>query len=132
VALELADCLCQQGGDHDDEIRALCEIARERTLPDDLINFVYRDGLEGYLAVRRGETEEGVRLARRGLEVAETTDAVDVINRSIMLLIVSVSLAGDMEEATRLGASATALAEAKGDVAGAAWIRGRLAELGAP
>jgi tetratricopeptide (TPR) repeat protein len=130
VALELADCICQQGTDRDDEIRAFCELARERTIPGDLINFLYLDGLEGYLAVRGGRPEEGVRLARRGLEAAETTDAVDVINRSLTLLVVCLSVAGKAAEAAKVGASALGLAERKGDVAGAAWIRRRLAELG--
>ena len=71
-----------------------------------------------------------MRLARRGLEAAEQTDAIDVINRSLALLAVSTTLARRVEEAATLGASAVAHAEAKGDVGGAAWIRRRLAGLG--
>jgi class 3 adenylate cyclase/tetratricopeptide (TPR) repeat protein len=130
VALELADCICHQDAERDDEIRALCELARETTTPGDLINFVYLDGVEGFLAVRRGDGDEGLRLARRGLEAAQTTDAVDVINRSSLLLCLCLAGTGRMEEAASIGAGAIAVAEEKGDVAGAAWIRRRLAVLG--
>jgi predicted protein tyrosine phosphatase len=75
---------------------------------------------------------EGLRLARRGLEAAETTDAVDVINRSSMLLVLCLAGTGQTNEAASIGAGAIALAEAKGDVAGAAWIRRRVSDLGGP
>jgi len=72
VALYLAELLYEVG--RYDEIEALCAIGRANTTPDDLVNFVYLDMLEGCLLARRGRHAEAEERVRHAVATAETTD----------------------------------------------------------
>ena len=129
VALDLATTLVRQG--REDESRALCALAREITLPDDLVNFVYLDAIEALLAAREGRFEEAERLARRNVERSETTDFFAVRGmRARETLAEVLALGGRTDEAREVASQAIALHDAKGDVAGAAALRAQLAVVG--
>jgi tetratricopeptide (TPR) repeat protein len=129
VALELAACLVQQ--DKVDEARALCETARERTLPEDTVNFIFLNEVESRLGARAGDLDEAERLARRAVELAETTDFIALRGmRSRGALAEILALRGKADEASVVAAEAIADHESKGDVAGVAVLRKRFAEVG--
>ena len=128
MALSLADCLYSQG--RLDEAEHLCSWVRERSDADDVVNFVYLAGLEGLLLARRGHHEEGVRSARRAVELGETTDYFEARAWPRTALAETLALVGRMDEAAESGAQALAIYAAKGDITGAARVRGRLAGLG--
>jgi class 3 adenylate cyclase/tetratricopeptide (TPR) repeat protein len=129
VALELAQSLVRQG--RDEEARALCALARERTLAEDMVNFVYLDGTEAHLAARDGRLEDAERLARSGFERAETTDFFALRGmRAGATLAEILQLAGKSDEAAAVGSKAIGFHDAKGDVAGAAVLREQLERAG--
>ncbi len=128
VALDLAQCLVRQG--RDDEARTYWELGRERSLPNDVVNFVYVDVIEGLMLAREGRIDDAIPLARRGLERAETTDFFNIRGlRAREPLAEILALAGSEIEAASVAADAIAIHQAKGDVAGAAAIRERLATM---
>jgi len=128
VALCLADRLSAQG--RLDEAAALCVRARERTGADDLVNFVYLDGLEGVLLARAGSHDEGWVRAQRAVGVADTTDFFELRAWSRLWLAETLVVAGRAADASETAASILLIHEAKGDVTGAARTRERLVELG--
>jgi len=126
VALELAQCLVRQG--RDDEARALGALASERTLSEDTVNFFYLDETEAHLAAHQGRLDDAERLARRGLEWAETTDFFDLRGmRARGTLAEILALRGKRGEAAAVVTEALAIHEAKGDAAGVAVLRAQLA-----
>ncbi len=129
VALTLAECLYRSGSD-DAEIESLCDKARETTGADDLVNFVWLDMIGGLLHARRGEHEQAEECSRRALALAETTDFYPARSYSRAYLAEALALMGRSEEAAEMAAQSFEILEAKGDVAGAAQYRSRLAELG--
>jgi len=130
VTLYLADCLLAQG--RLDEVEALCVRARELTSADDVVNFVFLDGVEGVLLGHSGRPEEGCELAKRAVELAETTDFFELHAWSRMWLAESLAIAGRNAEAAENAARALAIHEAKGDLTGGARARERLDKLGIP
>jgi hypothetical protein len=113
-----------------EEVTALCTVARERTLAGDLVNFVYLDGIEGRRLAHAGFAEEGVRLSRQAAETADTTDNFDVLSHAWHSLAETLVLAGELDEATQAAARSIEVRTAKGDVAGAAALERRYRELG--
>jgi class 3 adenylate cyclase len=130
VALCLVNCLLLRRPPDDEEVVALAAFARERSLPGDLVNFVYLDGIEGRSAAYRGAAEEGLRLARSGAETADTTDNFDVRSAAWYALAETAQLAGEPGEAGRAAATSIEIRTAKGDVAGVAALELRYSELG--
>jgi tetratricopeptide (TPR) repeat protein len=129
VALTLAECL-YRGGSADAEIKELCNRARETTGTDDLINFVWLDVIGGLLHARRGESEQAEECLHRALALAETTDFYFARSHSRAFFAEALALVGRSEEAAEMAAQSFEIFEAKGDVAGAAQFRSRLAALG--
>ena len=129
VTLTLAECL-YRGGSGDAEIEELCGRAREATGADDLVNFVWLDLIGGLLHARRGEREQAEECLRRALALAETTDFYFARSYSRAFLAEALALMGRSEEAAEMAAQSFEIFEAKGDVAGAAQFRPRLALLG--
>jgi ATP/maltotriose-dependent transcriptional regulator MalT len=129
VAVELAEALVHRDVG-EAEITSLSASARERSLPEDLVNFVYVDAIEGVMSARRGNLDEAAPLARRSLEGAEGMDHFDVLGTVRLLGAETLDRCGEHDEAAALAASAVAAFVAKGDVTGAAWVRARLDELG--
>jgi tetratricopeptide (TPR) repeat protein len=130
VALVLVNCLLQRRPPDDDEIARICVSARERTLAGDLVNFVYLDGIEARRLAHAGSAEEAVKLARRAVETAETTDNFDVRSHVWLALAETLRLTGDTDEAGRAAGESIAIRTAKGDVAGAAALERHFDEVG--
>ena len=129
IALELAGCLVRQ--ENVEEARALCETARERTLPEDTVNFIFLNEVESHLSAKSGDLDEAERLARRAVELAETTDFFALRGmRSRGVLAEILALRGKKDEAAMVAAEAIAHHENKGDVAGVAVLRKRFADVG--
>lgn len=130
VALRLADCLVQTREPDDAEVVELCARARERSLPSDLVNFIYLDALEGRRLAYEGSHAAGVEQARRAIETVETTDNFDVRSTVWASLAETLLQAGEPEEAAQAAATSIEIRSAKGDVAGTAALERRFAELG--
>jgi tetratricopeptide (TPR) repeat protein len=130
VALSLANCLLLRRDPDDEEVAALVSVARERTLSGDLVNFVYLDAIEARRLVHAGSVEEGIRVGRRGVETADTTDNFDVRASAWYGLAETYRLAGRPEDAGRAAAGSIAIRAAKGDVAGVAALERRYRQLG--
>ena len=129
LALILAYCLQRQG--RAAEARELCEVARERTLAGDLVNFIYLDVVEGELAAMEGRLDEAERHARRAVERAETTDFVFLRGlRSRGALGAVLARRGKTEEAAVVAAHAVGLHASKGDVAGVRLLREQFEKAG--
>jgi tetratricopeptide (TPR) repeat protein len=129
VALALAECLYRRGAE-DAEIEALCIQAREATGAADLVNFFWLDLIAGLLHARRGEHEEAEECSRRAVALAETTDFYPARSYSGAYLAETLALAGRSGEAAEVATRSFEIFEAKGDVAGVAQFRSRLASLG--
>ena len=129
VAVELAEALVHRGV-REDEIASLSASAREKSLPEDFVNFVYVDGIDAVLHARRGNLGEAAPLARRSLEGAADMDHFDVLGTVRLLAAETLDRCGEHEEAAGLASSALAVFEQKGDLTGTAWARARLQELG--
>ena len=87
------------------------------------------DALESCLLPRRGELAEAERLARCGVEVAETTDFYEVRGFAFECLAETLALAGKQDEAVSSLERATEVYEEKGDVVFAARAREKLGSL---
>ena len=129
VVLSLVNCLLSRCAPDDPEVAELCARARERSLAGDLVNFVYLDGIEARRLAHAGSTAEGIELARKAAETADTTDNFDVRSHAWHALAETFSLAGDPDGAGRAAAKSIEIRVAKGDVAGAAALERRYAEL---
>jgi class 3 adenylate cyclase len=125
--LVLADVVARAG--RYEEAEALCAEARAMSPPDDVATICGVDALEGHLLARRGDVVRGERLARRGLELAETTDFVEVRGLAHMRAAQALAAAGKSDEALALAQNAVAIYTAKGDVTGAAVARAVADEL---
>ena len=130
VALRLADCLLLTRPPDDDEVSALCAVARERTLEGDLVNFVYLDGIEARRLAYAGSADEARDLAAKATQTADTTDNFDVRSHAWYARAETLHLLDEVEEARRAAGESIAIRIAKGDVAGAAALERRYAELG--
>jgi class 3 adenylate cyclase/tetratricopeptide (TPR) repeat protein len=128
VAVYLAQCLYTQG--RFDEVRELCAVVREASPPDDLINFVLADALEGSLLSQDGRYGEAEVLFRQAVDGVETTDFFFARSEIQLLHAEALLLAGEATAASRAAALGVAPLDEKGDIAGAANARKRLAELG--
>ena len=84
----------------------------------------------GLLHARRGEHEQAEECSRRAVALAETTDFYPARSYSWAYLAETLALSGRSEEAAEAAAQSFEILEAKGDVAGAAQFRSRLALLG--
>ncbi len=125
VALCLVNGLLLRRPPDDEEVAALCAVARERMLAGDLVNFVYLDGIEGRRLAHAGSAEEGILLSRQAAETADTTDNFDVRSHAWSALAETFVLVGDPDEAGRAAAKSIEIRTAKGDVAGAAALERR-------
>jgi len=117
TAFVLADILVRTGNYEEAEV--LCAEARDTSSPEDVATICGVDALEGFLRARRGDFAAGERLARRGVELAETTDFPEVRGLALMLAARALAEVGKRDEAVGLARKAVAVYEAKGDVAGA-------------
>jgi len=128
VALTLAYLLYYAG--RYDEIETLCATGRAYTTPEDLVNFVYLDMIEGGMYARRERHAEAEERVRRALALAETTDFYWLRGTARLFLAEALGLAGRTGEASEDAAVGLAHYDAKGDIASAAMARERLVTLG--
>jgi hypothetical protein len=129
VALNLADLLERDG--RDDEARELCVLARERTLAEDITNFVMGHAIEARLAAKSGELEQAEVLARHAVELGASTDLVDARGMYSQAALAEVlALRGKHDEAVTSATEALTVHRAKEDVAGAAVLRDGFVRLG--
>jgi class 3 adenylate cyclase/tetratricopeptide (TPR) repeat protein len=128
AALDLADILYGRG--HYDEVREWADKARAITGPDDLVNFVYLDSMDGALLAREGRFDEAEVRARNAVDQTATIDHGETRARSLRYLAEVLALAGRTEEAERVAADALAVFDEKGDLTGAARARELLVSLG--
>ena len=127
VIVLLADTLARRGAY--DEALALCPVVRETSAPDDIVNIVCVDALEGYLLARAGDLEGGERLARRAVELAADIDFYETKARGFELFAMTMELAGKRSEALDAAREALAIYEAKGDKANSEQARSLVASL---
>jgi class 3 adenylate cyclase/tetratricopeptide (TPR) repeat protein len=128
TALSLADCLYTQG--RLSEAKELCARGRELTSIEDVVNFIFLEGLDAGFSAREGRHEEAETSVHRALELAETTDFFEARAWARLMVAETLALGGRSPEAVEAAAEALAIHEAKGDVTGAARARERLVELG--
>jgi len=87
------------------------------------------DVLGGFLAATAGAHEEGERLSRRAIELAEPIDTYEHKARAYEWHARTLSLVGKQGEAREAAATALAIYEVKGDQPAAAWARDLVASL---
>jgi class 3 adenylate cyclase/tetratricopeptide (TPR) repeat protein len=126
-ALMLADVLEQRG--QYDEASTWCRVVRETTGPDDVVNLIGADALEGYLLARKGDLEGGHRLARRAVEKAAEVDFFSIRGFTFIMFGKTLALAGRPADAAEAFEQALRIYEDKGDVTSAARSRELLASV---
>jgi class 3 adenylate cyclase len=128
VCAYLAHCLYVQG--RMGEIPELLETVRTTSTPDDLVNFVYLDALDGVVHASEGRLNEAEVAGRRALDMAETTDYFFMRAWVRFLLADTLARADRPAEAGALAFEALAIFDGKGDLTGAARFREHLDRLG--
>jgi len=128
VALELAQLFYDLG--RFDDALELCSRARATTESNDLINFAVAGAIEGSLLARDGRFDEGVARGRGAVELTAGTDGLEMLAVPRRYLAETLFLAGETVEAERVAAEALAIRDRKGDVTGAALVRGLFERLG--
>jgi len=121
----LADALWEQG--RGEEATARIELAWSRMIEDDADAQVGVARVRARVLAARGETIEAVQEARRAVERAARTAYLDLHARALFDLGTVYELAGDPEAAAVAFDEACARFERKGNVAGAARVRERMA-----
>jgi class 3 adenylate cyclase/tetratricopeptide (TPR) repeat protein len=127
VVCALAELLIDRGAD--DEAVGWLARARERMSASDLDCVSHSAALEGLLAARRGEHDEGERLGRSAVEMLAESDFFIVTATTRMLLARTLVECGKRDEARDAAAEALAIYEAKGDRPAAGWARDLLASI---
>jgi len=128
AALHLAALLYERG--NIDEVRHWYERARVTTGPDDFVNFLYFDMLDGCLLAREGRFAEAEVAARRVVQGAEKTDFSELRIFAYRFAAEAFALMSKPDEAREHAARSLSIAEEKGDVALAARVREQLARVG--
>jgi hypothetical protein len=128
LCADLAHCLYLQG--RVGEIPELLDVVRTTSTPDDVVNFVYLDALEGAFHASENRLTEAEVAGRRALGIAEATDYF--FTRAVVRLLLAATLAKSdrSPEARALAAESLAILVAKGDLTGAARCREQLDRLG--
>ena len=111
----------------DDEAERWLERGRETAPSDERLPQMLSRQVRGKLLARRGELEEGERLAREAVALAAETDMLNAHADALLDLAEVIELA-DQDARTEIG-QALALYEQKGNVVMAERTRSRLAEL---
>jgi tetratricopeptide (TPR) repeat protein len=98
--------------------------------PEDLVNFVYADALEGCVLARRGLHEEALTTLAHALELVETTDYAFARADVRFYMADAQTRLGNADEAAAAASDALAILDEKGDLAMAVRFRERLGALG--
>jgi tetratricopeptide (TPR) repeat protein len=95
----------------------------------DVVDVAGSYAMRGYIAALRGDHEQGIELAQRGVEIAERTDFFEVRANMYIELGHVLAFAGRREEAAAAYERALAAARDKGATAWEAQIEALLAKL---
>jgi class 3 adenylate cyclase len=110
--------------------REALDQARQITVADDLINFVFIGFAEGRLLAHENRLAEAEAVGRGAVEFADRIDFCLARPLAHSYFAETLALAGKPEEATHHATTALGILEAKGDVMLAARVRERLAAAG--
>ena len=127
AALNLALVLLDLG--QIDEAETWLEEALAGMNAADVVDVAGSYAMRGHIAALRGDHEQGIELAQRGVEIAEQTDFFEVHANTYIELGHVLALAGRREEAAAAYERALAAARDKGATAWAARVDALLAEL---
>ena len=127
AALNLALVLLDLG--QIDEAETWLEEAIAGMNAADVVDVAGSYAMQGHIAALRGDHEQGIELAQRGVEIAEQTDFFEVHANTYIELGHVLALAGRREEAAAAYERALAAARDKGATAWAARVDALLAEL---
>jgi tetratricopeptide (TPR) repeat protein len=125
--MELGRCLAGLG--KDEEAQRALERSREVTSPDDVVDVVGLDALEGVLRARRGELGEAQELASRALARADEADHIGLRLDARGSAAEVFERAGRADEARALLEESVGIAERYGHLVAAKRARERLAAL---
>jgi hypothetical protein len=123
----LTELLIDRGAD--DEAVGWLARARARMSPSDLDCVSMVAALEGLLAARRGEHDQGERLGRSAVEMLAESDFFILTAGTRMLLARTLIECGKPDEAREAAAEALDVYETKGDRPAAGWARDLLASI---
>ena len=124
----IAQFLYEQG--HHDEAYELCATVRELSPPEDAVNYIYADGIEGAVLTRRGDLERGRSLLLAALERADRSDFFFCRAETRIWIAEAHTAAGDADAGRSYALEALDIYAAKGDVAGRERAREKLAAVG--
>ena len=113
-----------------DEVPGWLDRARATTGPDDIVNFIFIDGMEGAALAHAGKLNEAEAAGRRSVELADTTDYTYARPFAHSYFAETLALAGKEDEAREHAATAMGILAGKGNVMLAARFRERLAAVG--
>jgi tetratricopeptide (TPR) repeat protein len=123
----LADSLYALG--RDDEALALTEEGEQATIEGDVDAQMHWQRVRGKILARRGQHEDAVLLATKAVEVARSTDYLDLQGWALLDLAEVLQLTGRPEEAIPVLREALDAFERKGNVVMAKRARALLEEL---
>ena len=127
LAAMLAHVVYAQGR-HDEAFR-FTQVSEEAAPDEDLSANVYWRAARAKVLARRGRLEEGQKLARNALELAEATDFLNMHAQALLDLGEVLRLAGHASEAVTTVGEALQLYERKGNTVAAGDARALQAEL---
>jgi class 3 adenylate cyclase/tetratricopeptide (TPR) repeat protein len=129
VAALLANAIYEQG--RYEEAERYARISQEAGGSDDVASVVISRSILGKVLARQDRADEGETLTRDAVELAETTDDLDMRGDAYMDLAEVLGLSGRSAEAAAALEEAITLHERKGNVVSAERARERLAALAA-
>jgi predicted ATPase/class 3 adenylate cyclase len=127
VAAFLAEALYRQG--RSEEAEQFTRTSEYAAAPDDLWSQVLFRVARAKVLARRGEFEQAEVLARKGVELAETTDNIDMQADALLDLAEVLHLAGQPDETVQMIDEARRRYEQKGNLVSAEKARALLAEM---
>ena len=122
--------LCLVGRGKDEEAQQALERSREVTSPDDVVDVVGLDALEGVLRARRGELGEAQELTNRALARADEADHIGLQLDTRWGAAEVFERAGRADKARALLDESVGIAERYGHLVAAQRARDRLVALG--
>jgi predicted ATPase/class 3 adenylate cyclase len=127
IAAYLADALYRQG--RDDEAVQFTQISESAAAADDRFSQVVLRVVRAKVLARRGELEAAEALAREGVEIADTTDSLEMQADALLDLAEVLRFAGRHEETAPIVEDARRRYELKGNLVSAEKARGQLAAI---
>lgn len=123
VAL-LAEAVYEQG--RHDEAGVLAKACQDMAGSDDVWSQVLWRTVTGKVLARRGQADEGERLAREAVDLAASTDSLPIQGEVLLGLAEVLELTGRAQEASHTARQAVAVFERKGDTQAARSRTGHL------